>query len=56
LSNQVRVTHPAVNGMTMKTTTEVINTFAGTTTCATPHKNITIGAKATNMIKSFTAT
>ena len=52
----VRVNQPAVSGMTMNTTTEVISTLAGTTTCATPQRNITIGAKATSMIKSFTAT
>src|ERR1035438_4971317 len=40
----------------MNTTTEVISTLAGTTTWATPQRNITIGANATSMIKSFTAT
>ena len=40
----------------MKTTTDVISTLAGTITWATPHRNITMGAKATNMIRSLTAT
>src|SRR5512141_1356901 len=56
LRSAVRVSHPAANGITINTTTDVISTLAGTTTCATPHRNITIGANATSMIKSFTAT
>ena len=40
----------------MNTTTEVISTLAGTTTLATPHRNITMGANATSMMRSFTAT
>src|SRR5436190_23342132 len=56
LSKSVRVNQPAVSGITMKTTTDVISTFAGTTTCATPQRNITIGANATSMMRSFTAT
>ena len=40
----------------MKTTTEVTSTFDGMITSATPSRNITIGAKATSMIKSLIAT
>src|SRR5665213_576778 len=47
LSNSVRVSQAAAKGITMNTTTEVINTLGGTTTFATPHRNITIGAKST---------
>ena len=55
-SSTVRVSQPAASGMTMNTTTEVMSTFAGTTTFATPHRNITMGANATSMMRSFTAT
>jgi hypothetical protein len=40
-SSAERVSQPAVSGMTMNTTTEVISTFGGTTTLATPQRNIT---------------
>ncbi len=40
----------------MNTTTEVISTFEGTRTLATPHRNITMGAKANSMIRSLRAT
>jgi len=40
----------------MNTTTLVMSTFAGTMTFATPHRNITMGANATSMMRSFTAT
>ncbi len=56
LSKSALVSQPAASGITMKTTTEVIRTLLGTTTFATPHRNITMGAKATSMMRSFTAT
>ncbi len=52
----MRVSQPAASGITMNTTTEVMSTFEGTTTLATPHRNITMGAKAISMMRSFTAT
>src|SRR4030095_12431457 len=56
LSKTILVSQPAVKGMTRKTTTDVIKTFAGTTTCATPQRNMTIGANARSMMRSLTAT
>src|SRR6056297_2846978 len=43
-------------GITIKRTTERINVSYGTITLLTPRRNMTIGAKATKRIRSFTAT
>ena len=52
----VRVRYPAAKGITMNTTTEVMSTLDGTTTSATPRRNMTMGANRTSMMRSFTAT
>jgi hypothetical protein len=39
-----RVIKPAIKGITINTTTDVISTLEGTMTSATPRRNITIGA------------
>ena len=52
----IRVIIPAERGMTTNNTTESNNVSHGIVTPPIPNKKATIGAKATNMIKSFTAT
>ena len=52
----MRVIIPAERGMTTNNTTESNNVSHGIVTPPIPNKKATIGAKATNMIKSFTAT
>src|ERR1051326_7502104 len=55
--NQARRTVPAVNGITMNTTTEYNKTLNGTVSDDAPvTRNWTIGTNATSMMRSFTDT
>ena len=51
-----RVSRPPARGMTTNRTTDKINVSHGTDTFETPSKNLTIGTKATRIIRSFVAT
>ncbi|MPN64688.1 hypothetical protein SDC9_212464 [bioreactor metagenome] len=53
---KIRVKTPPTKGITTNNTTERINVSQGTVTLLTPSKNLTIGMKATKMIKSLVAT
>ena len=55
-TTHIRVTIPAASGITTNSKTESSKVAHGIATPPTPSNNATIGAKATNIIKSFTAT
>ena len=55
--DQLRISAPAVNGITMKSITEYNNTINGTVRDDAPAiSNPTIGAKRTSIMRSFTDT
>ncbi|MPN34580.1 hypothetical protein SDC9_182074 [bioreactor metagenome] len=56
LSRIFLLKYPATSGITIYRSTDIISTSLGTTILDIPNSSITIGAKRTNMIKSFTAT